>query len=104
MKENFKGGFLVYYWLLVHNQKDKNKHVFRHRLEHPSMDRNQYGWSDFISLDTLYDEGWCYTYDQSIVLDAELYMFKGFKELSPSNGAYKWRLNNFLALKEIRET
>ena len=39
------------------------------------------------------------------MLDAKLYMFKEhFKELSTCNGAYKWRLNNLLALKEIMET
>ena len=39
------------------------------------------------------------------MLDAELYMFKeGFRELSTCNGAYKWRLSNLLALKEIMET
>ena len=39
------------------------------------------------------------------MLDAELYIFKeGFRELSTCNGAYKWRLSNLLALKEIMET
>ena len=39
------------------------------------------------------------------MLDAELYMFKeGSRELSTCNGAYKWRLSNLLALKEIMET
>lgn len=107
--------------LSVVNQKSEEKSVTKESQNRYSKAAKDWGWREFITLTSLFDQDSGFLVQDTVVFSAEVLILKetsimqGYTEYevdshilgsekTGNRGTFTWKVENFLAFKEIMET
>ncbi|XP_010431620.1 PREDICTED: uncharacterized protein LOC104715953 [Camelina sativa] len=92
--------------LSVVNQRLEEKSVTMESQNRYSKAAKDWGWREFVTLTSLFDQESGFLVQDSIVFSAEVLLLKDANSVSLNEKkiSFTWKVENFLAFKEIMET
>ncbi|CAK7345376.1 unnamed protein product [Dovyalis caffra] len=94
----------IVYQLAVRNGKTIEKSVVKESADRCSKAAKYYGWSNFMTLTSLFDHDSGFIGHETVVFTAEVHILKETfmtTESSDSACSVTWKMENFLSFKEI---